>query len=413
MLSPHGLKNHRKKIARELSLLLVIMLVVLGAAGISTENSFVSAAEETTITVYNWGQYISDGTDGYIDVIAAFEEEYPDIKVNYLTFDSNETMYSKLKTGGASYDVIIPSDYMIERLIREDMLEELDFSNIPNYEYVDESFKNPSYDPEAKYSVPYTWGRVGVIYNSLYVNEEDLTGWDVLWNNSYAGKILMFDNCRDSFAIAQLILGKSINDESPETLNACAGLLKSQKNLVQSYVMDQIFDKMERGEAWLAPYYAGDYLFMLEENEDLGFFEPEEGYNLFVDAMCIPKSASHKEEAELLINFLCEPAISGENLEYLGYSTPISAAKEYMDEEVAENEIAYPSDEELARGQYFNALSEEGTQLMNSLWLEVKTSGDNLAVYLWVTGGAVALILVLWLCLKIRKKRKIARRCTH
>ena len=395
-----------------LSLILAAVLAAGVAAAFSVPGN-VMASPSVTITVYNWGQYISDGSDGYIDVISAFEEEYPDIHVNYLTYDSNETMYSKLKTGGAAYDVIIPSDYMIETLINEGMLLELDYSNIPNFEYIDDTFRNPSYDPENKYSVPYTWGRVGIIYNSLYVNEDDLTGWDILWNPSYAGKILMFDNCRDAFAIAELRLGMSLNTEDEESLTAAAELLKEQKNLVQSYVMDQIFDKMERAEAWLAPYYAGDYIFMLEENPDLGFFEPEEGYNIFVDAMCIPASSQHRREAELFINFVTDPAVCGENLEYLGYSAPSSAAKEYMDEDLAGNEVAYPDEEELERGEYFGALSTEGIRTMNSLWLDVKTSGDNLSLYIWVTAGTVAAILILWLIIEIRKKRRIARRCTN
>ena len=371
----------------------------------------VSADETVTITVYNWGQYISDGTDGYIDVISEFEKAYPNIKVNYMTFDSNETMYTKLKTGGASYDIIIPSDYMIEKLIREDMVLPLDFSNIPNYEYIDDSFKNMAYDPDNVYSVPYTWGYVGLIYNTRYVNEEDVTGWEVLWDPTYAGKILMFDNCRDSFAIAEAMLGYSLNSEDEDELTAVTEKLKEQKNLVQSYVMDQIFDKMERGEAWIAPYYAGDYLMMVEENPDLAFYAPDEGFNLFVDAICIPSSSQHKTEAEIFINFLCEPEICGQNMDYLGYSAVETAAKEYMDEEMAANEIAYPSAEVLSHGEAYGALSTEGNQLMNELWLSVKTDDNELTAYLIVTGAAIAVIIALWLFFKIRKARRKARRC--
>jgi len=391
----------------------IIMAMLLAAA------SFIFAlpanvhAAQTTLTVYNWGQYISDGTDDYIDVIKEFEAAYPDIKVNYLTYDSNETMYTKLKTGGANYDVIIPSDYMIEKLIREDMLLPINMDNVPNFDLVDDAFKDMAFDPGNVYSVPYTWGYVGLIYNTRYVNEDDVTGWEVLWNPTYAGKILMFDNCRDSFAIAEAMLGYSLNTEDEEELTAVRDKLKEQKNLVQSYVMDQIFDKMERGEAWIAPYYAGDYLLMVEENEDLAFLAPSEGFNLFVDAMCIPSSCQHKEEAELFINFLCEPEISGQNLEYLGYSTPISAAKDFMDEEVTESEIAYPSDELLASGMAFKALSEAGNQKMNELWLSVKTEDNQLAAYLWVTGIAIALVVAIWIFLKVRRARRVARRCTH
>ena len=370
------------------------------------------AANDTiTLNVYNWGQYISDGTDGYIDVIAEFEAAYPNIKVNYMTFDSNETMYTKLQTDPYAYDVIVPSDYMIQKLIAEDRLEELNFDNIPNYQYLDEGYKNLSYDPENKYSVPYTWGYVGIIYNSKYVNEEDTGSWDLLWNQTYAGKILMFDNPRDAFAAGELLLGYSLNTENEEELRAVTEKLKEQKNLVQAYVMDQIFDKMEREEAWIAPYYAGDYLLMVEENEDLCFYAPEEGFNLFVDALCIPKGTRNKEAAELFINFLCTPEICGPNLEYLGYSTPFSAAKEYMDEEMNENEIAYPSTELLSKGESFNALSIEGSQLMNELWLSVKTSDNVLGRYAIITGAVVLLVIILWIVTAIRKKRRIAKRC--
>lgn len=388
--------------------LIALVIALLLLCGLSLP---ASAAQTVTINVYNWGQYISDGTDGYIDVIAEFEDAYPNIRVNYMTFDSNESMYTKLKTGGSSYDVIIPSDYMVEKLIAEDMLEELDFSNIPNFQYVDEAFRNPSYDPENRYSVPYTWGYVGIIYNTRYVQESDATGWELLWNSTYAGKILMFDNCRDAFGIAQLELGYSLNTEDSAELAATAQKLKEQKNLVQSYVMDQVFGKMERGEAWIAPYYAGDYLLMLEENPDLAFCIPEEGFNLFVDAICIPKGCQHKTEAEIFINFLTSPEISGQNLEYLGYSTPISAAKEYMDPEITENPIAYPSEEMLARGQTFSSLSLEGTQEMNNLWLTVKTSDDTTAKYLIITGAVIIAVILLWLFFKVRKRRQKARRC--
>ena len=366
-----------------------------------------SAAPSGTINVYNWGQYISDGTDGSLDVIAAFEEE-TGIKVNYVTFDSNETMYTKLKTGGSSYDVIIPSDYMVGRLIAEDMLEPLNFDNIPNYQYVDESFRNTAYDPDNLYSVPYTWGTVGLIYNSKYV--DNVTGWSSLWDPQYAGKILMFDNCRDAFAIAELRLGYSINSSDPAEYQEAANLLQQQKPYVQQYVMDQIFSKMEREEAWLAPYYAGDYLTMVEENPDLSFCLPEEGFNMFIDAMCIPKGCTNKEGAEAFINFLCDPEISGRNMDYLGYSTPISAAKEYMDPEVANDPVAYPDAETLSRGSSFLALPTESTQLMDSLWLTVKTAGGNTSFYLWSSSAVLILVVGLLTIAKIRKKRRIARR---
>ena len=397
----------KKSAARILALVLAIVmtLCVFTIAPQSTE-----AADTVTINVYNWGQYISDGSDGYPNVIEDFEKAYPNIKVNYMTFDSNESMYTKLEAGGTSFDVIIPSDYMIDTLIKQDLLEPLDFSNIPNYKYIDKAFKNLDYDPDNRYSVPYTWGCVGIIYNSKYVNEEDAGSWDLLWNKDYAGKILMFDNPRDAFAIGEALLGYSLNTENPDELAAVAEKLKEQKNLVQSYVMDQIFDKLERGEAWIGPYYSGDYLLMVEENEDLEFYYPEEGYNLFVDAMCIPKGAQHKKEAEIFINYLCDPAVCGPNLEWLSYAPPQSAAKEYMDPEFAYDPIIDPEEEVLNKGQAFRALSKEGMQEMSRLWLSVKTDDNILGRYLIITGVALVLVIGLWLFFLIRKKRRIARR---
>ena len=370
-----------------------------------------AAANE--ITVYNWGQYISDGTDDCMDVIEEFEKE-TGIKVNYLTFDSNESMYTKLKTGGTTFDVIIPSDYMIAKLISEDMLEPLDFANIPNYEYIDEAFRDQAYDPENAYSVPYTWGTVGVIYNKKYVDEADIGSWDLLWNDKYAGKILMFDNNRDAFAIAESRLGYSLNTTDSVALTACAELLKQQKPVVQQYVMDQIFDKMTREEAWIAPYYAGDYLTMLEDNPDLGFYFPEEGFNLFIDCLMIPSNAEHKAEAEAYINFLLSPEVCGENLDYLGYSAPEEAAKEYMDPEVSASDIAYPSDETLARSEAFLYLPTDVNQLMDSLWLDVKTGdSEDTTVMMAVTIGVIVLALAILLIHSVRKKKRKARRCRY
>ena len=392
---------------KRLTSVLLLLFVLFSALPLTA-----SAADETvTINVYNWGQYIADGTDGYMDIIDEFEKAYPNIKVNYMTFDSNESMYTKLKTGGSSFDIIFPSDYMVEKLIAEDMLEPLDFENIPNAALLDDSFRNPSYDPEGRYSVPYTWGCVGIIYNTQYVNEADVTGWELLWNPTYAGKILMFDNPRDAFAIAQFEEGLDINTEDPEELAVAAEKLRQEKNLVQAYVMDQIFDKMERGEAWIAPYYAGDYLYMVQENPDLAFYLPEEGFNLFVDAICVPKGSEHKKEAELFINFLISPEICGENLDYLGYSSPYSAAKEYMDPEIAGNPVAYLDEETLARGKSFSALSEEGTQKMNELWLAAKTADASTTFYLILTGVAIVAVVFLWVFFKVRKRRRKARRC--
>lgn len=397
---------------RLLSLSLAALLCIPSFAGCFTTKA---AAADTgvTINVYNWGQYISDGTDGYLDVNAAFTEA-TGIEVNYMTFDTNESLYTKLKTGGSSYDIIVPSDYMAGRLIDEGLVQKLDFSNIPNYQYINEAYKNTAYDPNNAYSVPYTWGTVGVIYNKKYVDEADIGSWDLLWNEKYAGKILMFDNNRDAFAIAESRLGYSLNTTDSVAMTACAELLKQQKPVVQQYVMDQIFDKMTREEAWIAPYYAGDYLTMLEDNPDLGFFFPEEGFNLFIDCMMIPSSAEHKAEAEAYINFLLSPEVCGENLDYLGYSAPEDAAKEYMDPEVSSSEVAYPSAETLARSEAFLYLPTESNQLMDSLWLDVKTGdSEDTTVMMAVTIGVIVLALAILLIHSLRKKRRRARRCRY
>ena len=327
--------------------------------------------EKVTLNVYNWGQYISEGQDDTIDVIAEFEKAYPWIDVQYSTYSDNETMYTKLSTGGISVDVIIPSDYMVARLIAEDMLLELNFDNIPNYEFIDEAFRNTTYDPENKYSVPYTWGTVGIIYNTKYVDEADVTGWELLWNEKYDDKILMFGNSRDAFGIAQYLLGYNVNTTDPAELQACADKLEEQRPLVQGYIMDEIFAAMENEEAWIATYYAGDCLTMIENNPDLAFYFPEsQGFNMFIDAMCIPSCAKEKEAAELFINFLCEPSVSGQNMNALGYSTPITAAKEYMDPEMVESELAYPSEEVLANATSFAYLPDHVVQMVEALFQE-------------------------------------------
>lgn len=399
----------RPRFSRALSLALSGLLTLPLLSGLLTLPA--QAAEKVTINVYNWGQYISDGSDGYLDVNRAFTQA-TGIEVNYMTFDTNESLYTKLKTGGSTYDIIIPSDYMAGRLIDEGMVQKLDFDNIPNYQYIGEAYKNTAYDPDNQYSVPYTWGTVGVIYNKKYVDEADIGSWNLLWNSKYAGKILMFDNNRDAFAIAEASLGYSLNTQDAQELRNCADYLEQQKPLVQQYVMDQIFDKMTREEAWIAPYYAGDYLTMVEDNPDLGFYFPAEGFNMFIDCFMIPTSAEHKAEAEAYINFLLRPDICGENLDYLGYSAPEEAAKEYMDPDTAQSEIAYPPAETLSRSEAFLYLPAETNQLMDSLWLEVKTDGGmDSTLQLAIAGGVAGALLLLLAIHSLRKKRRRARRC--
>ena len=345
----------------------IVLIFGMGALVLGSRN------QKITLNVYNWGQNIADGSDDTMDIIAAFEAKYPNIKVNYSTYESNEALYTKLSGGGITVDVIIPSDYMIAKLINEGMLEELNFDNIPNYQYIDENFRNTAYDPENKYSVPYTWGTVGIIYNTKHVDSADVTGWELLWNEKYAGKILMFDNSRDAFGIAQYRLGYDVNTTDEAQLRECADLLAQQRPLVQQYVMDQIYSTMENEEAWIGTYYAGDCMVMMENNPDLAFYIPEnQGFNLFIDAMCIPTCCQEKEAAELFINFLCDPEISGANMDYICYGSPISEARNYMDEYLAESEVVYPAEEKLVNGSSYAFLPPETTSLLESLFLEAK-----------------------------------------
>ena len=369
-----------------------------------------SQSEKKVVNVYNWGEYISDGSEGTMDVNAAFEEYYfetygEEIEVIYTTYASNEDMYAKLKSGAAGYDVVIPSDYMIARLIDENMLEKIDFSNIPNYANISEEFRDLYYDPNNEYSIPYTYGMVGVIYNSTVVDEADTGTWDLMWNSKYSGRILQFNNSRDAFGTAMYKLGLDVNATSESEWGTALAELQAQQPLVQGYVMDEIFNKMESGEAAISAYYAGDYLCMLENNEDLGFYYPTDAdgnyaTNLFVDAYCIPKGAANKELAEIYINYMLseEPAIA--NAEYIYYASPNSAVYEseiYMDDMGEEAmAILYPEDfgfhENYNKMSYHN-LDSETLLLVNNLWEELKiSSATGEGVYVLAVLIIVALI---------------------
>ncbi|MEG1869693.1 MAG: spermidine/putrescine ABC transporter substrate-binding protein [Oscillospiraceae bacterium] len=359
--------------------------------------------KELELNVYNWGEYISNGEDNSMDVNKEFEA-LTGIKVNYTTFDTNESMYAKLKSGANSYDVVIPSDYMVSRLVKENMLEPLDFKNIPNFKNIDEKFLNPSYDPENKFSVPYTFGTVGIIYNKDMVKGE-ITSWDSLWDTQYAGKILMFKNPRDAFAIALFKLGYNVNTEDEKQLQEAADLLKQQKSLVQAYVMDQIFDKMQGGEAALAPYYAGDFYTMKEVNDKLEFCVPKEGTNLFVDAVCIPKGAANKQAAEMYINFLNEPQVAAANIEYICYSTPNKAALALLDEETRNDPVRYPNTEQMKNMQAFTYLPDKTNLLLDQLWTEILSDDANYfnwAMPLFLVAAVVLAVVTFFM----RKKKK-------
>ena len=369
------------KIAKRCIAGVLVVALVIGCGFLF----FGNRNDRVVINVYNWGMNIADGTDETLDIIAAFEEE-TGIKVNYSTYESNEALYAKLRNGGISVDVIIPSDYMIDRMIAEGMLEKLNYENIPNFDaHVDAQFKNPAYDPTNEYSVPYTWGTLGILYNKAYVSREDVVsqGWGVLWNEKYAGKILMIDNSRDAFGIAEFLRADlageepNVNTMDQADLQDCADLLAEQRPLVQQYVMDQIYSTMENEEAWIAPYYAGDCMLMMQENPNLDYYLPEDqGFNLFTDAMCIPKGCQEKAAAETFINFLCRPDISGANMDYICYSSPISAAKEYMDEELAQSKIVYPDEELLEKGSAYKYLSEDTSRFVEGLYQKATKTAD-------------------------------------
>ena len=365
--------SHGWVIARRCVAAVLAVCLVAGCGFLA----FGNRQERIVLNVKNWGMNMADGSDETLDVVAAFEEKYPHIDVNMSYYESNETLFSQLSNGGITVDVIIPSDYMIDRMIQENMLLPLNYDNIPNFSKVDEQFRNPAFDPENKYTVPYTWGTLGILYNSKYVDEADVTGWDLLWNEKYAGKILMIDNSRDAFGIAQYMLGYDVNTTDKEQLQHCADVLAQQRPLVQQYVMDQIYSIMENEEAYIAPYYAGDCMIMMDNNPDLKFYLPPNGFNLFTDAMCIPACAKEKEAAELFINFLCDPEIAGANMDYVCYATPIGEAREYMEEYLAESEIIYPEESVLEKGTAYAYLSEEISRYVENLYQEATKIGSN------------------------------------
>lgn len=337
-----------------LSLVLLLVVVLLTAC---------QQDERVVLNVYNWGDYIDES------VIQEFEEKY-NIRVNYDTFSTNEDMYVKIKAGGADYDVLFPSDYMIERMIKEDMLHKLDFDNIPNYKYIEGQFKNLEYDPQNEYSVPYMWGTVGILYNKTMV-EEPVTSWQILWDQKYSKQILMLDSQRDSIGVALKMLGYDMNTRDLDELEAAKQALIEQKPLVLAYVGDDVKDKMIAGEAALAVVWSGDAVYMKWENPDLEYALPEEGSNLWVDAMVIPKTSKNKAEAELFINFMCDPEIAYKNADYIGYSSPHLEAKKMLDPELLNDPAAYPEMEELVNCDIFKDLG-DFLRVYDRIWTEIK-----------------------------------------
>ena len=354
------------KIAGTVVAAALIVVICMGAA---------RNANQRVVNVCSWGEYIDES------LIEQFEEE-TGITVNYQTVESNEALYSLLKSGAGDYDVIVPSDYMISQLIEEDMLEKLDYSNIPNFSLIDERFKNLPYDPANEYTVPYAWGTIGIIYNTTMI-EEPITSWSAMFDTQYANNVLMFRNSRDAMATALLYLGYSINTTDEAQLREAFELLSAAKDsgVYQSFVMDEIYQKLEGENAAIGAYYAGDYLSMLENNENLAFVIPEEGSNWFVDAMCVLKDAPHKEEAEAWINFIASTEANLANMDYIWYASPNAEALEQYPQYYLENygeeldpeiyEIMAASEETLKRCQMYVVLPYETRVLYNELWIQL------------------------------------------
>lgn len=380
-----------------ITFLVLLSLLTLGTAALNVENEDYYAqfrGKGITLNVFNWGEYISDGSEDTMDVLEEFEK-ISGIKVVYNNYETNEDLYAKLSASrdNPQYDIIIPSDYMISRMIREDMLEKINFENVPNISMVYDKYRYPDFDKTGEYSVPYTWGTVGIVYNTKYVDEEDIGTWDLLWNRKYAGNILMFSNSRDAYGVALKKLGYSLNSTNRDEIEDATEILKSQRAVNQAYVMDQTFDKMENESAYIAPYYAGDCLSMMENNENLAFFYPEEGFNIFIDSICIPKGAKHKAAAEAFINFLCETEVAVANCEYICYFTPHIKAAEILEFD----ERIYPTDSQLETAESYIALPDSINSIYDSSWIEVRSSLDisELVIVGIILGLALSLLIIL------------------
>lgn len=337
-------------------LLAAIMAVLLGGCGNDT----------TTITVFNWFDYIDE------KVIDMFTEE-TGIKVNYTNFTTNEEMFAKLENGSGTYDVIFPSDYIIERMIKEDMLAELDLTAMPNTANLVDWCKTPDYDPETRYSVAYMWGTVGILYDPAKVEGGEITSWGTLFDPKYQRNVFMLDSIRDSFCVGLKYLGYSLNTQDEEALNAVKELLIKQKKdgIVAGYLVDETKDKMVAGEAAMAVMWSGDALYAIEENDNLVYVVPEEGSNVWIDGMCIPKSSKNKEAAQKFIDFMCRPDIAEMNQDYISYASPIKQVIEGYDEEEKAEPALNPSDETIANCEFFHDISDH-MEMYDKIWMEIR-----------------------------------------
>ena len=344
-----------------------ILVIVIIAGGFHYRKSAVTDLDNQVI-VYNWGEYMDPA------VVDLFEEE-TGIHVVYEEYETNESMYPKIQAGAVNYDVIFPSDYMVQRMIENDLLAEINFDNIPNMKHIDPTYMEFStqFDPENKYAIPYCWGTVGILYNKSLIHDE-IDSWEDLWNPEYRDQILMQNSVRDAFAVALKMLGHSLNSTDLDELTAAKKLLLEQKPLVQAYVIDQVRDKMISGEASIGVIYSGEALFTKKENPDLEYVIPKEGSNIWIDTMVIPKNSQHKENAEAFINFLCRPDIARMNFEYITYSTPNKDVRELLDDPfLKESTIAFPDLDSLENCETFHYLGQENDAIYNELWREVKS----------------------------------------
>ena len=400
------------KLLSILVLTLICTLLFASCGSDDTETNKEYSGETVVINVFNWGEYISDGFEGALDSNAAFEEYYlkkfgVKVKVNYSTYATNEDMYSKLSSGAGSYDIVIPSDYMIDKMIKEDMLIPFNAETVENYKNIADDFKNLYYDPQNLYSVPYTYGMLGVIYNEQLVDPEDVTdeSWGLLWNEKYKGKILQFNNPRDAFGSAMYYVGLDVNSTDTADWNAALQKLVEQKPLVQAYVNDEIFNKMTTASAAIAPYFAGDFITMAADNEDLKFYYPKEGTNLFVDAMCIPKTSKHPDIAKEYINFMLSPEPAIANAIYIGYASPNKVVVEsdaYVTamEELTEGamEILYGKSPDEINKAYnkkfgttcYRSFSETIQAHVNTLWESLKTENST---ELWIHITTIVIVV--------------------
>ena len=359
-----------------------------------------SSHKDVVLNVYNWGEFISSGSNGNVDVNSLFTKR-TGIKINYTLFQTNEEMLAKVLGGGADYDVVCPSDYAISRLIKEGVLHEINFDNIPNYKFIDESLKNLDFDPENKHSVPYLWGFVGIFYNKKFVKGE--LHWDSLWDPKYSKKILMFDNPRDSFAISMIKNGKSINSQNKEEWIEAFNDLQKQRPLVQNYVSDQVYDKLIGEEVYLAPYYCGHSIpEILKVNDNIKVSVPEEGTNKFVDSMCILKTSKHKKEAEQYINFLCEYEISRLNAEAVGN---ISPRKDVIKELAKQSDCDALTSYDMSKAVAFTDLPPDISRMNDELWLKIKAGRENLLIYNLIL-ILIFLFLIIWNIFVFLKSRK-------